>query len=1010
MSITYNAKIKLKRGFGNPSTNLDVGEAGFDLSTNRLYLGKGVGLYAIPVAMLSDLSSNTYEFIKNSSLSDDFIWNGGLLEVSLGGIPGVATIAYVDGSLFLRDLSINNLRDWNISQDASISLRAMEASLGLYATNVSVGLAIQDFATNSSVGLAIQDFATNSSVGLAIQDFATNSSVGLAIQDFATNSSVNTALNPFATNVSVGLAIQDFATNSSVGLAIQDFATNSSVNTALNPFATNSSVGLALELYATNASVGLAISPFATNSSVGLALSNKLNNTTDTFTGILTVNGSISIFGDIYQDGSSYITHAENLYTTKDFIIMRDGTAVPLFDGSISGLKIMIPNGTNNVIFGTNKDAIMRVGWEGDTLVALAGREDNPTNQWYAYWDDSSTMFKTFDLKGYIDGSLVDFATNSSVNNALLPFATNSSVGLAIQDFATNSSVNIALNPYATNASVGLAGFLKGVALNPYATNASVGLAIQDFATNSSVNNALLPFATNASVGLALSNKLDKLVTINPQTGITYQLALTDISKTITLANSAPISVTIPTEVLVPFSVGTKIDLIQNGTGSVTVGGAGITIKSKNDNKTIAAQNVDVTLLKESTNTWYLLGDLITPSFQFSITSVGSNDTFTLPLINGGTFNFVASWGDGTPDSTITAYNVNNTHVYATAGNYIITLKGICTQFAFNNAGSCTRVKQLLAFAGDMGFTVLNFYGCTNLTDITSTMSNLKSLTTANNMFNTCTALTSIPAGIFDGCAGILIFNSTFIGCSTLTTIPSNLFKSSTLATDFQGTFRACTHLTSLPIDLFRYNTLVTSFSNLCLGCTLLASIPVDLFRYNTLVTSFGSAFRGCTVLASIPVDLFRYNLAVTTFTYAFYQCTSLTSLPVDLFRYNLAVTTFDNVFRGCTALASIPVDLFRYNTLATNFNMTLNGCINAQLNINIFYATGGSGTRFLNQSVNFGNCFYRDSFTGVQGTAPDLWNCNFGTGTPTKAGCFGGAGNSLTSLTNYASITADWK
>ena len=42
---------------------------------------------------------------------------------------------------------------------------------------------------------------------------------------------------------------------------------------------------------------------------------NYLKNTTDTFTGILTLDGSLVINGDIIQDGSSYETHAEQIYT-----------------------------------------------------------------------------------------------------------------------------------------------------------------------------------------------------------------------------------------------------------------------------------------------------------------------------------------------------------------------------------------------------------------------------------------------------------------------------------------------------------------------------------------------------------------------------------------------------------------------------------------------------------------------------------------------------------------------
>jgi hypothetical protein len=46
-------------------------------------------------------------------------------------------------------------------------------------------------------------------------------------------------------------------------------------------------------------------------------------------------------------------------------------------------------------------------------------------------------------------------------------------------------------------------------------------------------------------------------------------------------------------------------------------------------------------------------------------------------------------------------------------------------------------------------------------------------------------------------------------------------------------------------------------------------------------------------------------------------------------------------------------------------------------------------------------------SFTGTQGTAPELWNAAYGTGTPTTTDCF--QGQSTASLTNYASIPAPW-
>ena len=107
----------------------------------------------------------------------------------------------------------------DVSGNVTLSKAYIDASLGLYATNVSVGTAA--FGKNASFNA----YATNVSVGTAIGPFATNVSVGTAIAGFATNVSVGTALGVYATNVSIGSAafgknasFNSYATNVSIGL------------------------------------------------------------------------------------------------------------------------------------------------------------------------------------------------------------------------------------------------------------------------------------------------------------------------------------------------------------------------------------------------------------------------------------------------------------------------------------------------------------------------------------------------------------------------------------------------------------------------------------------------------------------------------------------------------------------------------------------------------------------------------------------------------------------------
>jgi len=367
--------------------------------------------------------------------------------------------------------------------------------------------------------------------------------------------------------------------------------------------------------------------------------------------------------------------------------------------------------------------------------------------------------------------------------------------------------------------------------------------------------------------------------------------------------------------------------------------------------------------------------------FIFQIT-LGAGGSFTLPLTNVAPgHNFTVFWGDGTSNN-ITAYNDPNIiHTYTNAGSYSIRIKGTCSGFQFNNIGSKLLITKVISW-GNLGFKRLNFFGCTNLTYLPSERGKLKLVTSFEDGFRN-TGITSIPVGIFDSNAVV----TAFINC-----------------------FYGCTNITSIPTDLFRYNIIVDSFLNLFSGCNKITSIPVDLFRYNVAVTNFSYAFNGCSLLTVIPTDLFRYTVSVTNFTYVFGNCNALITLPDGLFNYNIIATSFQAAFYQCAVLATLPADLFRYNTAASNFFYALASCPKLRLHATIFYAAGEQGTRFLNKSVNFYGCFDRASFSGVQGIAPDLWNCNFGTGTPQKTLCYGSAGNSLTSLSNYADIPAAWK
>lgn len=104
-------------------------------------------------------------------------------------------------------------------------------------------------------------------------------------------------------------------------------------------------------------------------------------------------------------------------------------------------------------------------------------------------------------------------------------------------------------------------------------------------------------------------------VATNPQTGTSYTLALADNGKLVTLDNSSPISVTIPTNGSVALPVGAAIMMAAYGTGAVTISGAGgVTVVSSGAtpaSPVIRAQYSSIGAIQTSANNWLVVGDLL---------------------------------------------------------------------------------------------------------------------------------------------------------------------------------------------------------------------------------------------------------------------------------------------------------------------------------------------------------------------------------------------------------------
>lgn len=78
------------------------------------------------------------------------------------------------------------------------------------------------------------------------------------------------------------------------------------------------------------------------------------------------INGTLTVNGDIIQNGAAYETHAEKVYSKDDYIIMREGAVAALPSGDFSGFQVRLYDGVNDGRLVIDNQGTARVGDVGD--------------------------------------------------------------------------------------------------------------------------------------------------------------------------------------------------------------------------------------------------------------------------------------------------------------------------------------------------------------------------------------------------------------------------------------------------------------------------------------------------------------------------------------------------------------------------------------------------------------------------------------------------------------------
>ena len=222
------------------------------------------------------------------------------------------------------------------------------------------------------------------------------------------------------------------------------------------------------------------------------------------------------------------------------------------------------------------------------------------------------------------------------------------------------------------------------------------------------------------------------------------------------------------------------------------------------------------------------------PPFIFEVKTSSADETFTLPLVSGGTYNFKAYWGDGSNDR-ITAYDQSEaTHTYATPGTHEITLSGIVEGWAFNASSSASKIGDIKQWGGLIisPATGNQFRNCSNLTVSASDVLDVSGVTNMQYMFRSCAQLTGLDASAWD-VSNVTRMDGMFDSCSKLVSLNCASWDVSSVTNMFIM-FQSCAFFQVLDVDLSAWD--VSHVTNML---AMFQNVTISTAHYDALLIAW---------------------------------------------------------------------------------------------------------------------------------------------------------------------------
>jgi len=184
--------------------------------------------------------------------------------------------------------------------------------------------------------------------------------------------------------------------------------------------------------------------------------------------------GSFHIDGNIIQSGSTYETHTEQIYTTKDYIYLRSGATSGLPDGQYAGFTAKLYDGSNDGQLVFDNKGFARVGDVG-SLLKLAAIQETPTDTQFTYYDAATYSLKT---RAFLSGDITTALGFTPYN------ATNPSNYITIGSVPVVATTTPLINGI---AAIGASGkWADGAHVHPVDTSRQVALSGTGFVKSTS--------------------------------------------------------------------------------------------------------------------------------------------------------------------------------------------------------------------------------------------------------------------------------------------------------------------------------------------------------------------------------------------------------------------------------------------------------------------------------------------------------------------------------------------